>query len=251
MRMLVLSCLCCVAFAGARANAQVDSQPSPAPVVDAAHETWFTNLEPLLMDGYVYLPSGPMRFFDPNVMVRTGAYRGIPVYQDTTIEPSSIIYVPAGGGQMRPYERRRAGDLADTTGSRAPSFPVEPEAAASDEERLAAAAAKTSSGAAAGVATPAPEAVPQPAPAVPPVTAAIRPRSAPENPPAAKGTSGIFIDFDGARWYSSGRPVSFSSLFQPVGSYDGFVVYRLKTDHHDRIWVPVVAGGPLAPYSKR
>ena len=35
-----------------------------------------------------------------------------------------IIYVPIGGGLMQPYERPRTGDLAGTTGNRAPSSPV-------------------------------------------------------------------------------------------------------------------------------
>src|SRR5688572_33397323 len=56
-------------------------------------------------------------------MVRVGHYNGVPLYADTTLEPHSIVFVPVGRGQMQPYERLRAGDLAGTSGSRLPSFP--------------------------------------------------------------------------------------------------------------------------------
>src|SRR4029079_355600 len=58
-------------------------------------------------------------------MVRSGSYRGIPLYIDSTIEPYSIVFVPLTGGRMQPYERRRTGNLAGTTGSRAPSLPTQ------------------------------------------------------------------------------------------------------------------------------
>ena len=64
-------------------------------------------------------------FFNGNTMVRTGHYNGVPLYADATLEPYSIVYVPIGRGLMQPYERPRRGDLAGTTGSRPPSFPVQ------------------------------------------------------------------------------------------------------------------------------
>ena len=57
-------------------------------------------------------------------MVLTGMFDRIPIYKKTTQEPGSIVYVPLPGGLVRPYERRRSGDLAGTVGSSAPSFPV-------------------------------------------------------------------------------------------------------------------------------
>ncbi len=55
-------------------------------------------------------------FFSGDQMVRTGYYNGVPLYADTTIEPYSVVLVPVGRGQMRPYERIRDGELAGTTG---------------------------------------------------------------------------------------------------------------------------------------
>ncbi|HEX4346748.1 MAG TPA: hypothetical protein VHZ73_04210 [Vicinamibacterales bacterium] len=231
--------MACLSVIAVSAQAQ-QIVPEPAPLVDASHEQWQVLSEPLLVDGLVYLPSGPNRFFDPNMMARTGVYRGIPIYQDRSLEPYSIVYVPIGGGQMRPYERRRAGELAGTTGSRTPSYPVEPTGTPSDEERIVASAGTTAT--AAPVAPPAATVVETPsASELMPLVSAARP---PHEP------NGIFIEFNGAKWFGSGRPVSYSTLFEQIGTYSGVPVYRLKTDHRDRVWVPVVPGGPLAPYSK-
>jgi hypothetical protein len=212
------------------------------PRVDAAQEQWQISGEPIFVDGLIYYPSGPDRFFDGNVMSRTGSYRGIPVYQDRTIEPNSIVFVPLGNRRMRPYERRRTGELAGTSGSRAPSFPVGTssplEPAPTDAELAGAAAIGT------GGSRPAP---PQ---ATAPVVSQTPKRL--ESIPEPTGRSGIFINFEDARWYGSGAPLPYSSdSFTPVGNYNGFVVYRMKNDPRDRVWVPVVEGGPLAQYSKR
>ena len=241
MRSLLLSVF--VVGLAAAAGAQ-QLTPEPAPLVDASHEPWQIQSEPLLVDGLVYLPSGPNRFFDPNLMTRTGVYRGIPIYQDRSLEPYSIVYVPIGGGQMRPYERRRTGDLAGTTGSRMPSFPVEATGTPSDEDRIVAASGSWATG------TTLPAQPPPPAAAVEtPSATELMPLVAKPRP--LKEPNGIYIEFNGAKWYGSGRPVSYSTLFEQIGTYSGVPVYRLKTDHRDRVWVPVVPGGPLAPYSKR
>ena len=58
-------------------------------------------------------------------MVRTGSNPRRAVYEDVTLEPYSMIYMPIGGPVMRPYERRREGELAGTVGSRTPSFPIQ------------------------------------------------------------------------------------------------------------------------------
>jgi hypothetical protein len=61
----------------------------------------------------------------------------------------------------------------------------------------------------------------------------------------------VWVPFEGARWYSVGDAVSFSAdrLVQ-VGEHLGFPVYRSKTGSRDDIFIPSVAGGPLAPYRK-
>ena len=103
--------------------AQVNSRPTDPPTVSAADAPWFRQREPLIFAGSLYYPAGPVVFFNGDVMVRTGYYNGVPLYADTTIEPYSIVLVPIGRGQMQPYERVRDGELAGTSGSRAPSFP--------------------------------------------------------------------------------------------------------------------------------
>jgi hypothetical protein len=249
MRAVVVGILCALFLASVGVRAQQE-RPTPAPIVDAADEAWQVNGEPLLLDGLVFAAAGPDRFFDGNLMVRSGVYRGIPVYQDKTLEPWSVVYVPVAGHQMRPYERLRIGQLAGTAGSRTPSVPAPLTAQSEDEALLAAATSSTAVGTS-GIAPP-----------VAPLTATETSRReetrGPEKPPAraagstAREPNGIYIEFDDARWYGSGSPVSFSaSLFVPMGTYLGIVVYRLKTDRENRIWVPVVPGGPLAPYSKR
>jgi hypothetical protein len=207
-------------------------------------------------------------FFDGNVMTRTGTFRGVPLYQDRTIEPYSIVYVPVGQSVMRPYERRREGVLAGTTGSRTPSFPaqrdVELSAASgaagfvvprielvetpsfAEAERFTAqhvmpaapssgAAVGTAGGAAAG-SSPVTEVVPQPA--APPT-------------PRATSNDGVWIDFGGARWFASGRAESFSpDRFSPAGEYRGFPVYRTR-DSDGTIYVPTVHDGALTPYTRK
>src|SRR5687768_17471546 len=106
------------------AAAQVQSRPTDPPLVTASNESWYALREPITIGGDIYYPAGATVFFNGNTMVRTGHYNGVPLYADTTIEPYSIVYVPLPSGLMQPYERPRRGDLAGTTGSRTPSFPV-------------------------------------------------------------------------------------------------------------------------------
>jgi hypothetical protein len=65
---------------------------------------------------------------------------------------------------------------------------------------------------------------------------------------------GVWLEFEGARWFSSGPAVSYDpNRFVNVGSYRGFDVYRETTApvDGDTIFVAVVSQGPLAPYSRR
>src|SRR5438067_1553704 len=99
-------------------TAQVLSMPTPSPEVSAANTDWYARGEPIFFAGNFYYPTGPTVFFDGRVMVRSGMYNAVPLYTDTTIEPYSMAFVPIGGNVMRPYERRREGDLVGTVGSR-------------------------------------------------------------------------------------------------------------------------------------
>src|SRR6185436_14567094 len=85
---------------------------------------WQINSTPIVVGGLSYLATRAYRLFDGQVMSQTGLFEGVPVYADMTIEPYSELYVPLGNGRMRVYERRRERELAGTTGSHVPTFPV-------------------------------------------------------------------------------------------------------------------------------
>lgn len=222
------------------AAAQATWQPTPAPTTTAENEPWFRNGEPLPWGDTLYYQAGATVFFNRYQMVRSGSYRGIPLYTDTTLDPLGIIYVPIGGGLMQPYERRRTGDLAGTTGNRAPSFPVaigaeaasEPEPVVSEpqtaddtltEEDLIAVATSGRS-----------------------ITEA--PRGAPGSVRRPVGINGVWITYDGQRWFAAGKAVRLDSHFTRSGRYHDFPVYRRSGD--ERLYLPT-AEGMVAPYARR
>jgi hypothetical protein len=221
-------------------NAQVFQVRAPGPVVTAASAAWQVNDEPIVVNGLPYYPTREYRLFSGDVMTQVGVYDRVPVYADVTLEPYSIAYVPVGGARMRTYERKREGAIAGTTGSRTPSFPVDVPSTVPKEDR-----AVGTGGSLVPAATD--RAVLPPAPS--------RPRrvvieSVPRARPAA--TNGVWIEFNGARWYHAGTAASYSAdRFAPVGEYHGFPVYRDSSSSRDEIWVQVVKDGPLAPYKKR
>jgi hypothetical protein len=237
------------------ARAQIMQQPTPSPAVTAANAGWYQRGEPIFYAGAYYYQAGPNVFFDGKVMSRTGLYEGIPLYEDSTIVPFSIVYVPIGGKVMRPYERRRDGDLAGTTASRAPSFPVQhPSEAyrlmvASQSAPVVEIAPESASDLAAPVSSigstlPAPvstTSISSPAP-----VATIARSAAPRKP--AKIESWVL--YQGIRWYASGQARPFESgRFVQIGSYDGQPVYRAGSDE-SAIYVPLVEGGFLTPFTR-
>jgi hypothetical protein len=236
--------------------AQVQSRPTDPPIVTAVNESWYQLREPLQFAGDLYFPAGAAVFFNGNTMVRTGHYNGIPLYADTTLEPYSIVFVPIGGGVMQPYERLRRGELAGTTGSRPPSFPVPP--TPESLTMIAAAAPPTApplpigaisvytaetptraeaTGATVGtlgtLAAPAPLQSPRP------FVTVRRP----------EGNIGIWVEFGGARWVSSGPAISVGTIdLVPIGEYAGFPVYARRTSR-DVIYLPT-RQGIVAPYKR-
>ena len=49
------------------------------------------------------------------------------------------------------------------------------------------------------------------------------------------GANGVWLEFNGARWYADGAATSFSpDRFEPVGLYRGFPVYRDKATADER-----------------
>jgi hypothetical protein len=238
-----LGCLLFVALLLAReGNAQLIVPEAP-PGVTAANAAWQINGEAVFYEGNFYYPTGPTVFFDGAVMVRTGLYRGVPLYQDRTLQPYSIVYVPIGGRLLRPYEMLRTGDLAGTYGSRTPSI-LSDRFPRLDETTLSIPEGERPEPAAAATIAPVPPPVLLLSPPTPP--------KAVESIPAPTGNSGIWIEFDGTRWFLSGTSVRFTpDRFEPIGNYRGFAVYHDKSGSADTIWVPIVANGPVAPYSKR
>jgi hypothetical protein len=230
----------------------------------AASAEWQITGEPIFYDGNFYYPTGPTVFFDGQVMTRTGVYKGVPLYQDRTLEPYSVVFVPIGGMLMRPYERRRAGELAGTTGSRTPSFPIEHEVEVSAASGMIGIQIPPVQGTLAAVV---PYVEGQPT-AVAPVgsgqlptapsaamQAGATPEAAPftriESIPPPTANRGVWVEFEGARWYSAGPAVPYDDdRFVPSGDIDGFPVYRLKNGAADEIYVAVTIDGPVAPYRR-
>ena len=236
--------------------AQVQSRPSDPPTVTAENDPWFARGEPIQFAGNTYIQAGAAVFFDGNRMVRSGNFNGVPLYVDTTLEPYSVVFVPLGRGLMQPYERPRTGELAGTTGNRAPSFPVSalpsgwtPPMAPSAPTGLGPVLAPEDSQdvipeSPLGVRTAdlqassaTPEASPAPRPSAPPLTPAE----------IQKTREKVWIEYRGERWIPAGPaiPVENSGLVQS-GQYAGFPVFSY-TGQPDRIFLPSL-GGLVAPY---
>ncbi len=228
-------------------NAQVFQFRTPPPDVSAAGAEWQIDSEPIVVGGLTYYPTRGFRLFDGQVMAQAGMYENVPVYSDMTLEPYMEIYVPLGSGRMRVYERRRDRELAGTTGSHVPTFPVESPSVPQPAEQPVADTETVGTGGTfvpAGVSASGSIDVSQPS----------RPRRTTiiTNVPHDRNAKGVWLDFNGARWYSDGPAVSFSpDRFEPIGEYHGFPVYRDTISGSTDLWVAVVKDGPLAPYAKR
>jgi hypothetical protein len=219
------------------AVAQVTWQPTAAPTVSAENEAWYRAGEPIMFNDANFYPAGATVFFNRYQMVRTGSYRGIPLYMDSTQDAFGILYVPIGHGLMQPYERRREGPLAGTTGNRAPSFPVSTPAEEAIEESMRP-----------RTLVEAQETYPVPEPESTTGRSIVEaPRADAGTVVRPKGINGVWVEFEGRRWFSDGKAVPFDSRFTRAGEYRGFTVYRMPKDA-DRIYVPT-SNGMVAPYS--
>jgi hypothetical protein len=241
------------------ATAQVTLRPAPRPVVTAENERWYLEGQPITFGGDIYYPTGPTVFFNPYEMVRSGDFRGIPLYAMKTREPYEAAYVPLAGGLMQPYERRREGDLAGTVGSTAPSFPVDRDSEPTPDDAFLQAAGPpvlrefypsygdsvtdTTTTPVRPAAGPAETTSEFSRPAGP-LTTALKPT----------GLNAFYIDYKGRRWFSSGPTVLLdSSSFTSAGEYYGFPVYVAKDQQTETIYVPVASAARelLTPYSTR
>ena len=221
------------------AQAQIIWQPSAPPLVTAENTTWFSRGEPIEWNGDLYYQDGVPRFFNAYEMVRSGVFRGIPLYSDTMLEPYSVVYVPISGGRMQPYKRppeqqnlgpqpasQDAGlNQAPSAPSFAPAYelpsPVEPEipAVVGTTGRSIAMAPVATTG----------------------VVETVRPPS---------GVNNIWVNFEGRRWFLDGKAVPYDAArLTQAGTYYGWTVYRRDQDA-SRIYIPTTAGR-LAPYKAR
>jgi hypothetical protein len=221
----------------AAANGQAIYRPTPAPEVTAVLESWYVNGEALIYGGNVYYPAGPKVHFVPHEMVETGSYRGIPLYSKTTLEPMSVVFVPVGRGLLQPYERRRAG----TVGSQTPSFPV----VRTGPEPVGTTGGGGTDSRVLFLEEPPPDVAAE----VPPAAAPWRDPREPKEPGPRDG---IFITFEGVRYYSEGPPAKLDpALLIQAGEHLGWPVYRQRGDAS--LYVPVTKepDAPLARYRRR
>jgi len=250
MRRALLACAAAVVFA-AHANAQLTIQETPPPMVTAASALWQINGEAIFYEGNFYYPAGATIFFDGAVMSRTGDYMGVPLYQDRTLEPYSVVYVPIGGTLMKPYERRRSGELAGTTGSRAPSFPVEsPYERPLPEPLIGYGTGRSYTPRFVPTAGIVPIALVSEPPSAVSIILATRLQTT--SVPAPASDRRVWINYMDRQWFLAGTAVRFTAeRFARIGEYDGFPVYREIKGRNDVVWVAVVTDGPVAPYSAR
>jgi hypothetical protein len=267
MRTILATCL--LALAASPAAAQMISRPTDAPTVSAVGQSWYELREPIVYAGEAYYPGGAAVFFNGNQMVRTGHFNGVPVYADATRDPYSVVYVPIGGGQLKPYERLRRGELAGSTGSTLPSFPttLRPD---SPIQPMAATAPTNLPFSVGAVSAFTPEVTPplvlvpavataaacscdQAAPIAVPATAVIPPlptdRVAVLSVRRPDNNDGVWIRFDGGTWVSTGMAEPRTSAFTQVGEYAGFAVFR-KPDGGDVIYLQS-RDGVMAPYRRK
>lgn len=236
------------------AFAQVDLKPTPAPTTTAESAAWYQNKDAIVFAGNIYYPAGAQIFFNGNEMVRSGYFRGVPVYTRAAEEPYSKVYVPLPGNLMQPYERRREGELAGTVGTSTPSFPVQRSSDPVRDEN--AGGAPQAAGPPTGVV---PVSVTEPQPpnaavtatpvaAAPPAPVRARPRS------KRPAVTDVYIEYGGRKWYSSGPTVEYTAArFRAVGTYHDLPVYVDRKSRSGTIYVPVEKATPslLAPYARK
>jgi hypothetical protein len=224
MRPRILGPLAVAVLTATAALAQVNYEPTPPPDTSATDRSWYLNGDPIAFAGDLYYQTGPTIYFNGNTMVATGSYDGVTLYADTTLEPYSLVFVPVGGSLVRPYERLRSGDLAGTTGSRMPTFPVQisryprsgPRRDVQDQRPPQRQGGH----------------VRPPRPRLPPPPEASEPVEEPQGlllvQTARKpnDNAGIWVSFQGYHWEHAGEAVTLDSVrLSRVGDYYGLAVY--------------------------
>lgn len=216
----MLAAVALVIAAGATSGAQVNVEPTRYPAVTAADREWFRARQAIFFAGDSYWPAGAEVYFQPDVMVVTGEFDGVPLLADASRPPYDQVLVPLGGNRLRPYERKREGRLTGTSGSSSPTLPTDLAATGRTDEMNA--WTQPRRGGSRAVQDP-PR---QPAPPEEPVAASGTRIETVRRP---QGNRGIWIRFEGARWESAGEAVPYDPAeFRSSGTYHGFPVYRRK-----------------------
>jgi len=193
----------------------------PTPSVTAAAADWQINNEPIIVQGLTYYPTRESRMFDPQSMMQVDVYKDVPIYADVSREPFTLVYVPVTPDRMRTYERP----------------PDDNPTMISGRGRAEPRAVGTS-----GTLPPEP----------PPVAPAPTPLAGLESIPPPRRMEGIWVQFQGLKWYNDGTAVSYApERFVRIGDYHGFAVYRERSGSPDRIWITTVRGGLLTTYKRR
>jgi hypothetical protein len=249
----IVLALAFVLLSADRALSQLSVIPTAAPTVTAENEPWYLKGEAITYAGHLYYPSGAEVFFNPNEMIRSGFFMGIPLYTRTTIEPYSVVYVPLPNGRMQPYARPRTEELTGTAAS-LPSAELPRPAATVPPSGLPLQAAGPPSQTVLTV----PVQIPRPAVVEP--TAPLGSLTSPVPATATSGRSGmqvpecscpeapvsIYIEYEGERWYALGAPLPLDPSTQlKVGTYHGFDVWTNREDRHV-IYIPVTIGSSSA-----
>ena len=212
-------------------------QPTPPPIVTAESTTWFQSGEPVTWDGNVFVAAGAKRPFNGNVMVRSGVFRGIPLYTDATIEANTVVLVPLPGGWMQPYERRAIAVELQTRQALGPPS-LGPALVLTQDSlepvQVAPAVARTTAPAPVGTSG---RAIAAP---VQPVTTVVPPT----------GANAIWVNFDGRRWYAAKRSIPYeASQLNEIGTYQGWTVYASRSESQPTtIYIPSTPGR-LSAYS--
>lgn len=213
MRGRAILCLSVMLAAG-QAYAQ-PPQPAAEPSVTADNTSWYLSAAPITWNGDLYYPAGALQAFDPDRMLRSGAFQGTPLYTDDRletnplIEPRSIVFVPVSGGRVQPYERRRAGVFAGTTASHTPLAIDIPTAVDTEPSGLPALPERVGTSGRTG---------PDRQRAI---TSAIPPT----------GANAIWVNFNGRRFYAAGQSIRYdASVLDEIGTYQGWTVYAQKSD---------------------
>src|SRR5262245_10196014 len=177
-------------------NAQGTIQPTPAPEVTATSAQWFVRGEPIVYGGNLYYASGPDLFFDGKNMSIATYYQGVPLYADAARPPYSVVLVPVGGRMMRPYEPRANVPGVDNRAPQAPRPTTGGVYTQSARPPLPVGTGGTLITTPAGTGGGTPQST----------------RSTIETIPAPpKGLQGIWIEFEGARWFHDGAAVSYNA----------------------------------------